>query len=124
MGGGSPSPVPHISGRAAGLGAVFAGKRPRAELTTPRIGCSVTTRKPGPGRSEPAADGVPQPACLHPWRGRTPIPRSRLPPEPRGRLLPTAAVPSQGLLFCVGEQGGRSGASCLQPPLGREFILC
>lgn len=48
-----------------GLGAVFAGRRPRAELATPRIGCSVTTRKPGPGRSEPAADGVPQPVCSY-----------------------------------------------------------
>lgn len=32
-------------------------ERPRAELATPRIGCSVTTRKPRPGRSEPTADG-------------------------------------------------------------------
>ena len=80
---GIPSPVPPASGRAAGLGAVFAGKRPRAELATPRIGCSVTTRKPGPRRSEPAAGGVPQPACLHPWGDAPRHPAT--PPGPRGR---------------------------------------
>lgn len=74
--GGSHPRFPPALGRAAGLGAVFAGKRPRAELATPRIGCSVTTRKPGPGRSEPADDGVPQPVCLHPWGGRTPAPHN------------------------------------------------
>lgn len=45
------------------------------------------------------------------------------PPGPWGRLLPAAAVPIRSLLFCSGEQGGRSRARCLQPPLGREFIL-
>lgn len=88
---GLPFVVPRSFGASAGLGAVFAGKRPRA-LATPRIGCSVTTRKPGPGRSEAAADGVPQPGCLHPWGGPTPAPPS--PPKPQG------SFPFQPGVYC------------------------
>nr|XP_054487083.1 uncharacterized protein LOC129119220 [Agelaius phoeniceus]XP_054487084.1 uncharacterized protein LOC129119220 [Agelaius phoeniceus]XP_054487085.1 uncharacterized protein LOC129119220 [Agelaius phoeniceus]XP_054487086.1 uncharacterized protein LOC129119220 [Agelaius phoeniceus]XP_054487088.1 uncharacterized protein LOC129119220 [Agelaius phoeniceus]XP_054487089.1 uncharacterized protein LOC129119220 [Agelaius phoeniceus]XP_054487090.1 uncharacterized protein LOC129119220 [Agelaius phoeniceu len=76
---GLPFVVPPGFGASASPGALFAGKRPRA-LATPRIGCSVTTRKPGPGRSEAAADpGVPLPGCLHPWGTQ---PGTPVPPEP------------------------------------------
>lgn len=50
-------------------------ERPRAELATPRIGCSVTTRKPRPGRSEPTADGGNLgPKAFTPLRGESPSP--------------------------------------------------
>lgn len=65
---GLPFVCPRGFGASASLGAVFAGKKRPGALATPRIGCSVTTRKPGPGRSEAAAaDGVPLLGCLHPW---------------------------------------------------------
>lgn len=79
---------PQLLGELPALEPCFAGRRPRAELATPRIGCSVTTRKPGPGRSEPAADGVPQPWCLHPWGNAPQHPTAPPPPPPKtaGRL--------------------------------------
>lgn len=102
---GLPFVAPPGFGASASPGAVLAGKRPRA-LATPRIGCSVTTRKPGPGRSEAAADpGVPLPGCLHPWGAHpgTPIPpkpRGRFPFQPRGPLFRCArSFPSAGSLF-------------------------
>lgn len=95
----------------------FSGKRPRAELAAPRIGCSVTTRKPGPGRSEAAADGVSQPACLHPLWGHTPtpltLPQTNFSPSKLGFIVlqrgarrplqnePFAASPWTGVYFAL-----------------------
>lgn len=85
---------------------VFASERPRAELATPRIGCSVTTRKPRPGRSEPPADGgtsaprpSPHPKGEHPG---VPEPPPRVPDgRPRATFYCfTAGVGFGADFFC------------------------
>lgn len=82
-------PVPTLGG------SVFAGKRPRA-VAAPGIGCSVTTRKPGPGRSEAsaaaAAAGVSLAGCSPP---SLPKPPSYFPFQPQGFIVPLPASPSR-----------------------------
>lgn len=120
-------PFPPAFGWAAGLGAVFCRQEAsgRARNSADWLLCYYPETGAG---AERASSWWGAPALVFtPMGERTPAPNSppcHHHPRPRGGWPPAAVVPRRGLLFCAGEQRGRSRASCLQPPLGWEFILC